>query len=373
LRAKLKGTEEELDGIRQEIQTVRKDNSSLDAQHHQMTKTLNQLETKAAVLEQEVKNKDLMIDKTNKLLELEREQKSSVSLQLEQQNRQVTKLDTAYRQLTQEVKKGNEIIAKLQGEVKDLKSKLKVRNMVTMKQEEVINEKGKEIDTYRNEVKTLSETVRAKDGDVDKLKREIGTLQETCEQQKETLKNNENIISWLNKQINEQGVPKVGGALPHPQDALSSIRPYTSGLYQPRFSSTPAGRGANNEGRHVLGPLQNYPQKVLFHGPVKHQSGAVPSPLVASELTSPSFNPMVIKTSPPNIPQLDRYLPPLTGTGTAIGTTIPTSCTSIPTSGTSIPTAIPTKVSPQAPSGTNTLLTPPFSKPLPLNKHVRSN
>jgi spindle assembly abnormal protein 6 len=64
-----------LDGIRQEIQTVRKDNSSLDAQHHQMTKTLNQLETKAAVLEQEVKNKDLMIDKTNKLLELEREQK----------------------------------------------------------------------------------------------------------------------------------------------------------------------------------------------------------------------------------------------------------------------------------------------------------
>jgi hypothetical protein len=36
---------------------------------------------------------------------------------------------------------GNEIIAKLQGEVKDLKSKLKVRNMVTMKQEEVINEK----------------------------------------------------------------------------------------------------------------------------------------------------------------------------------------------------------------------------------------
>lgn len=43
------------------------------------------------------------------------------------------------------------------------------------------------------------------------------------------------VITWLNKQINDQAITKGGGAVPHPHEVLSAIRPSqsaSSALYQ---------------------------------------------------------------------------------------------------------------------------------------------
>lgn len=52
-----------------ELQSVRRDNCSLDSGLHEKEKTLSQLRTRVAVLEQEVKDKDQVCD-ILKLLEL---------------------------------------------------------------------------------------------------------------------------------------------------------------------------------------------------------------------------------------------------------------------------------------------------------------
>lgn len=56
--AKLRSAEEECAGLREEVQRLRRENSTLDAGAHQQDKSLTQLRTRLAVLEQELRDKD---------------------------------------------------------------------------------------------------------------------------------------------------------------------------------------------------------------------------------------------------------------------------------------------------------------------------
>ncbi|XP_011404281.1 PREDICTED: spindle assembly abnormal protein 6 homolog [Amphimedon queenslandica] len=314
LKAKLKGTEEELSGMREELSLLRKSNSSLDTNTHELNKNINQLQTRVAVLEQELKDKEQVVHKTNDLLAVANEQKKGLDDQLEQAQRHIVKLDNTYKQTAKEVTKGNEIIQKLQAELKSLKLKMKSRNIVTNQQEKLIHEKEAELEKVRLGNERFSEQLKMKESERATLETELKQFKEQVEELKETIKNNENVINWLNKQINERAITGVGGAGPRPQDGVSSIHPvhsYSAGFYQsPQFSSTPASGSVTGGGEHKIN------QKVLFKGPPLKR-GPVPSPLsahslTASPLTTPTFQ-LTTPTSRSQDPQLDRYLPPMGG------------------------------------------------------------
>lgn len=60
---------------KQELQSLRKQNTTLDSEYHEQEKLINQMRTKLAVLEQEVKDKENLIAKSSDLLGSEQDQK----------------------------------------------------------------------------------------------------------------------------------------------------------------------------------------------------------------------------------------------------------------------------------------------------------
>lgn len=75
MKSKLASLEEEHARAKQELQSLRKQNSSLDAEYHEQEKNLNHLRTRAAVMEQEIKDKEQVLARSTDLLGSEQDKK----------------------------------------------------------------------------------------------------------------------------------------------------------------------------------------------------------------------------------------------------------------------------------------------------------
>ena len=75
MKSKLSITEEELHRGKTELSNLRKNNAVLDGDYHEQDKVIVQLKTKLAVLEQEIKDKDSLLNKTADMLQSEQGQK----------------------------------------------------------------------------------------------------------------------------------------------------------------------------------------------------------------------------------------------------------------------------------------------------------
>uniref|UniRef100_A0A3B4BLN9 Spindle assembly abnormal protein 6 homolog n=1 Tax=Periophthalmus magnuspinnatus TaxID=409849 RepID=A0A3B4BLN9_9GOBI len=75
LKMKLMAAEEESQRSKQQVLSLRRENSLLDAQSHEKERTLSQLQMRAAVLEQEIKDKELLMSRTKDVLEATQQQK----------------------------------------------------------------------------------------------------------------------------------------------------------------------------------------------------------------------------------------------------------------------------------------------------------
>ena len=60
---------------KQDIQSLRKQNTSLDAEYHEQEKIINQLRMRVAVFEQEIKDKEQVLAKSSDLLGAEQDKK----------------------------------------------------------------------------------------------------------------------------------------------------------------------------------------------------------------------------------------------------------------------------------------------------------
>uniref|UniRef100_G1N5A5 SAS-6 coiled-coil domain-containing protein n=1 Tax=Meleagris gallopavo TaxID=9103 RepID=G1N5A5_MELGA len=196
LKAKLSGVEDECQRAKQEVVSLRRENTTLDAECHEKEKLINQLQTRVAVLEQEIKDKDQLVIRTKEVLDATQEQKVQVSESL------FLKLQLSRCQLNF-LRFANEIIKKLQGDLKTLMSKLKLKNTVTIQQEKLLAEKEERLQKEQRELQETGQCLRMKEEEVCKLQEQLETTIQKLEESKQLLKTNENVITWLNKQLNE--------------------------------------------------------------------------------------------------------------------------------------------------------------------------
>lgn len=63
---------------KQQVASLRRENGTLDAECHEKERLLNQLQTRVAVLEQEIKDKDQLILRTKEVLEATQQQKVGI-------------------------------------------------------------------------------------------------------------------------------------------------------------------------------------------------------------------------------------------------------------------------------------------------------
>uniref|UniRef100_A0A8C4S7N3 Spindle assembly abnormal protein 6 homolog n=1 Tax=Erpetoichthys calabaricus TaxID=27687 RepID=A0A8C4S7N3_ERPCA len=226
LKAKLVGFEDESHRAKQEVLSLRRENSTLDTECHEKEKFISQLQTRVAVLEQEIKDKDQLLSRTKEALEATQGQKVTIEEGAEIKQVQIGKLEAAVKSLSGELLKANEIINKLQGEMKMLVNKLKLKNTVTIQQEKLLSEREEK---YQKEHKDLQDTqhvLRLKQDEVTKLQDQLETTTQKLEESMQQLKNSENVITWLNKQMNEIQTAKkqdTVGIFESPVGATSAV------------------------------------------------------------------------------------------------------------------------------------------------------
>ncbi len=79
LKTKVATLEEELSRAKQEVQVLRKQNSTMDSEQHEQDKLMNQMQMRIAVLEQELKDKEQVLSKSSDLLDSEQDKKVGVT------------------------------------------------------------------------------------------------------------------------------------------------------------------------------------------------------------------------------------------------------------------------------------------------------
>uniref|UniRef100_A0A4W2FG33 Spindle assembly abnormal protein 6 homolog n=1 Tax=Bos indicus x Bos taurus TaxID=30522 RepID=A0A4W2FG33_BOBOX len=240
LKAKLSGVEEELQRAKQEVLSLRRENSTLDAECHEKEKHINQLQTKVAVLEQEIKDKDQLVLRTKEAFDTIQEQKVALEENGEKNQVQLGKLEATIKSLSAELLKANEIIKKLQGDLKTLMGKLKLKNTVTIQQEKLLAEKEEKLQKEQKELQDVGQSLRIKEQEVCKLQEQLEATVQKLEESKQLLKNNEKLITWLNKELNENQLVRK-------QDVLGP-------------STTPPVHSSSNTIRSGISPTSNVVQ-----------------------------------------------------------------------------------------------------------------
>ncbi|XP_068946635.1 spindle assembly abnormal protein 6 homolog isoform X2 [Petaurus breviceps papuanus] len=237
LKAKLSGAEDECQRAKQEVLSLRRENSTLDAECHEKEKHINQLQTKVAVLEQEIKDKDQLVIRTKEAFDTIQEQKVALEENGEKNQVQLGKLEATIKSLSAELLKANEIIKKLQGDMKTLMSKLKLKNTVTIQQEKLLAEKEEKLKKEQKEIQDVGQALRNKEQEVSKLQEQLEATVQKLEESRELLKNNEQLITWLNKELNANHLGRK-------QDLLG-------------LSTTPLAQPGNTTIRSGISPHQN--------------------------------------------------------------------------------------------------------------------
>ncbi|XP_029004152.1 spindle assembly abnormal protein 6 homolog isoform X2 [Betta splendens] len=228
LKVKLAGAEEECQRSKQQVLSLRRENGSLDTEVHDKERLVTHLQMRVAVLEQEVKDKEQLMHCTKEVLEATQKQKESMEESAESKELQIRKLEATVKSLSEELIKANGIIKKLQVEVQGLVSKIKVKNSVTVSQEKVLQDTSEKLHNVEKNLQTVQQQLITKEEQISKLKDHLESTVQKLDESKKVLKTNENVISWLNKQLNEKQLsrkPESPEALENP-----SVIPAATGL-----------------------------------------------------------------------------------------------------------------------------------------------
>uniref|UniRef100_A0A8I3XB79 Spindle assembly abnormal protein 6 homolog n=1 Tax=Callithrix jacchus TaxID=9483 RepID=A0A8I3XB79_CALJA len=204
---------QELQRTKQEVLSLRRENSTLDAECHEKEKHINQLQTKVAVLEQEIKDKDQLVLRTKEAFDTIQEQKVVLEENGEKNQVQLGKLEATIKSLSAELLKANEIIKKSQGDLKTLMGKLKLKNTVTIQQEKLLAEKEEKLQKEQKELQDVGQSLRIKEQEVCKLQEQLEATVKKLEESKQLLKDNEKLITWLNKELNVNQLMRKQGVL----------------------------------------------------------------------------------------------------------------------------------------------------------------
>lgn len=239
----LQNLEKELNIAQRDLTLLKKQNSKLDVDYHDKDKSVNTLRTKVAVLEQELKDKTVIINKHLEMLKTGKEQKQHLEELLIERDNQLQRKQNSLRSLSDELVKANEILTKLQNELASSKSKLKLRTGIALEQEKLLDSKQKEVGQLETRMESIARDAKDAQGKVDDLKEQVKTLQHELEEKEKIIKNNDNVIGWLNRRLaDSQPLPNASN--PAAAAVPSSIQltlPRASKLFPNRYETrTPA-------------------------------------------------------------------------------------------------------------------------------------
>ncbi|KAI8619640.1 hypothetical protein BC830DRAFT_1103056 [Chytriomyces sp. MP71] len=117
-------------------------------------------------------------------------------------------LEDGFKKASEEINKGNEIIRKIQGDLKSAKAKIKLKNVVTLQQEKLLDERASLIEMHEKDIVTLKESLAKSNSEAETLRNKVDELTKSVEDGKKLISENTHVIEWLHKQLNEEALNK---------------------------------------------------------------------------------------------------------------------------------------------------------------------
>ncbi|KAL5962859.1 hypothetical protein TSMEX_009428 [Taenia solium] len=241
----LKETESTLTSVQGENDTQKSEILSLKVKIEQLQLNLSQLTAKHDSMESMFAVEQRRASSFESECSAQRNQLRETQEDLQKKVKQVEKLEKLMKQQVSEVTKANSIIKQLQKELKVTHNKAKLRGQVATEQEKVLTAKESELEEVQTALQDLRGRLQAEEGRREQGEVQISRLQASLEEAKKTIENNENIISWLNRQISESYTRSWQQRL---KSTGITVMPSYMADKQPPLPTLPLNTKINNEG-----------------------------------------------------------------------------------------------------------------------------
>ncbi|KAI9915652.1 hypothetical protein PsorP6_007090 [Peronosclerospora sorghi] len=223
LRAQTQDLSQGKSALSAEVDKLRNENKELDHMVFQQEKQMNALQVRAEGLQHELADKEDRIKKTTELLQAAKVHNDEVDESLKLYRDNHAKLQQKLELSISEINKGNEIIERIQTENRTLKSKMRTKAKIIKQQERFLEEKQLQREEALLELKSMKEDLRKRDDHILQLKGTITDLSQKLEDSNKLLASNQQVITWLNKEINEAQLGHQRRSSAHP--SVLAFRP----------------------------------------------------------------------------------------------------------------------------------------------------
>ncbi|GAQ88756.1 ER-Golgi vesicle-tethering protein/Myosin class II heavy chain [Klebsormidium nitens] len=225
LNGKLNAVDDDLQQMQKECEKLRADNKALDGEKHEAEKVLNRHLIRLSALEQQVHDKEELLSKVSQQLESEQSHRAAVEQSWKESQAAAARAEERVTASAAEINKGNQIIEKLQTELRASRSKLKLKAAVTAQQENLLAERQATIEKSLRENSAVREQVAELKAENETLRSKAADLKAKLDEAQETLKSDQQMIQWLNTQVTEAQLGKLNSG---PAATRFSFKPITS-------------------------------------------------------------------------------------------------------------------------------------------------
>ncbi|RQM11333.1 hypothetical protein DD237_000786 [Peronospora effusa] len=216
LRAQSQDLTQSKSALSGEVDELRTQNKELDQKVFQQEKRINALQVREDALQQQLADKEEVIKKTTDLLHSAKLHNEEVDESLKLYRDNHARLQQKLELSISEINKGNEIIERIQNENRTLKSKMRMKAKIIKQQEQLVEEKQFQREEALLELKSIKDDIRKRDEHVLQLKVTIKELSQKLEDSNKLLASNQQVITWLNKEINEAQLGHQRRSTTHP-------------------------------------------------------------------------------------------------------------------------------------------------------------
>ncbi|TPX58976.1 hypothetical protein PhCBS80983_g02810 [Powellomyces hirtus] len=205
----------QLDALRRDLTIATQDleketqkNEDLSRVNNDLKAECHSLRDNLKLLERDGSDKLAGGKRLEEMLQNANDQKAAIEEALEAHKSKNARLEEGLKRATEEINKGNEIIRRLQTELKSSKAKLKLKNVVTLQQEKLLDEKIAGVQAQQKEASDLRETLATVRSDLQTANARVEQLTKELQEGKAIIEDNNHVIEWLHKQMNEDALTR---------------------------------------------------------------------------------------------------------------------------------------------------------------------
>ena len=193
----------ELNVYKTEITNLRQENSELNQKYLNSDKQITELNFKNESILKQLEEKSQSLENMKQLVDSLNKQRESNEDTIKSLKAGNNKLESKLQLSIKEINKANDIIQRLQNEIKNQKSKYKSAKNELNTKEQLINQKQILLDEQNRTIKDMKRESEAKDQEITGLKNQVSNYNNKLSEDEKIIEENKQMILYLNKNITE--------------------------------------------------------------------------------------------------------------------------------------------------------------------------